>query len=93
MTRTADIFRNGPAYTIDSAALKRFRQAAKAGLASLSKAERNAYAEAVEARIKAAQCSELRKASRARYPKEEERLYKIAMNEKRARQAAAMREA
>jgi hypothetical protein len=64
MTKFDDIPEQfGPAYTIGSAALQKYRKAARDGLASLSPDQRRAYAEAIEKAILSAQRSQLRSAA------------------------------
>jgi hypothetical protein len=53
----------GPAYNIDSAALKKFRREARDGLTSLSRDDRQAYAAAIVVAVLAAQRSTLRGAA------------------------------
>jgi hypothetical protein len=52
----------GPEYNIESASLKKHRAKARAGLSSLSRAERQAYGAAVEAAVLASQRAALRRA-------------------------------
>jgi hypothetical protein len=54
---------HGPEYNIDSAALKKFRHRASKGLAILSRADRAAYAAAIEAAVLSAQRLALRRAA------------------------------
>ena len=54
---------HGPEYNIDSAALKKFRHSARKGLATLSRADRLAYAAAIEAAVLSAQRLALRRAA------------------------------
>ncbi|MHC2400247.1 hypothetical protein ACVMGC_004791 [Bradyrhizobium barranii subsp. barranii] len=51
----------GPAYNVESAQLKKCRRAARDGLASLTKDQRNAYAAAVEAAVLASQRASLQR--------------------------------
>jgi hypothetical protein len=53
----------GPEYNIDSAALKKFRHRASKGLAKMSRADRLAYAAAIEAAVISAQRLALRRAA------------------------------
>jgi hypothetical protein len=53
----------GPEYNIDSATLKKFRHRARKGLAALSRADRLAYAAAIEAAVISAQRVALRRAA------------------------------
>ena len=53
----------GPTYNIEGASLKKFRRAARDGLATLSHVERQAYGAAVEAAVLAKQHSEGKRAS------------------------------
>ena len=123
----------GPEYDIDSAALKKHRRAAKAGIAGMSRGEVVAYANAVEAAVLAKQKALLKtagevmpkaqcasgtfltgatvrgeigravakqqhasllahpaKVRRERTPAEWQRLYDLAMADKRERQALAI---
>jgi hypothetical protein len=52
----------GPEYDVESAALKKARKAAREGLTSLSKAERQAYGTAVSDAVRASQRAGLRRA-------------------------------
>jgi hypothetical protein len=49
-----------PVYNVNSAALGRHRHKAKEGLGTLSRAERVAYADAVETAVRASQAAQLR---------------------------------
>jgi hypothetical protein len=53
----------GPEYNIDSATLKKFRHRARNGLAKMSRADRLAYATAIEAAVLSAQRVALRRAT------------------------------
>jgi hypothetical protein len=63
MEKTNEMEDHGPEYNIDGAALKKFRHRARKGLATMSRADRLAYAAAIEAAVLSAQRLALRRAA------------------------------
>jgi hypothetical protein len=64
MTKDAPFGQFGPEYDVESAALKKARKAAREGLLSLSKTERQAYGTAVSDAVRASQRASLRRAGK-----------------------------